>query len=142
MPIISREISFSAIHNRSIDMTKFNQLLAKNYTQNKVMAICSSLLYTNNDVPIWPIMSGCNISHTHEFFCLLIYIGFSILPSHRIHKCGVKESGCVTLGQRSEKNHSALDMAMVQIIPDTMTAGTKIADTCNEKMTSTRIVEN
>ena len=52
----------------------------------------------------------------------------SLLTNSQFTERGVKESGYVTLGRRTEKNRSALAMARTKIIPDAMAAGKKVID--------------
>lgn len=146
-PFINGENSVSVIQDKSIDVAKFNQFLDKYYTQNKVMAIHNSLLYTNTVVPSQLIASSCNICHTNIMYKLLLFSDlyqshyYSLPSNSQFIDRGVIESGYVILWRHSENNHFALAIARAKIIPDTMAAGIKLLKNAIEKI-STRKIEN
>ena len=124
MLFINGEISVSVIHDMSINITNFNQFLVKYCAQDKVCAIRNSLLYTNTLVPIWLIVSDYDIWDKNKTPDLLLFadlyrFNYSFLPtSSQLAERGVKESGYVTLGRRSEKNRFALAMYRENTISD------------------------
>ena len=134
LPFINEENRVSMIHDMSIDVTKFNQFLVKQCTQDKLDKIRNSPFYSDNAVPIQIIALGGDIWHgnacTHLVAFSNVYrYNYSALPTNsQFTERGVKESGYVTLGRRLEKNRSALAIARAKIIPDAMVAGKKVVD--------------
>ena len=99
----------------------------------------SHLFFQSNSIPISFMSQGHDIwlhdAHATLFaFKQLYEHSYAALSTNsQFTKRGVKESGDVTLGRRSEKVRSALAMARARLIPDAMAVGHCIIDTSGEK---------
>ena len=87
-----------------------------------------------NTVQIRLIADGCDIWSAYSLPCLVSFsqmyqTHYAALPANsQFTERGVKESGYVSLGRRSEKNRSVLATAHALVVPDAMSEGREKID--------------
>ena len=122
----------SEAHGSQINLQKLRLFLEQQCKPDAIETIKNSLFWRANSLPISLLANGhdiWNVSATNslsEFKKLYLY-NYAALPTNsQFTERGVKESGYVSLGRRSEKNRSALAIARARIIPDAMAVGKEL----------------
>ena len=122
----------SEAHGSQINLQKLRLFLEQQCTPDTIETIKNSQFWRANSIPIALLANGhdiWNVSATNslsEFKKLYLY-NYAALPTNsQFTERGVKESGYVSLGRRSEKNRSALAIARARIIPDAMAVGKEL----------------
>ena len=127
----TEEKFFSKAHNWNINIYKFAQFMIKHCKQETIVKVTSSPFVLANKVAIRLIADGGDIwapspSPPLVAFKELYLTHYSSLPTNsQFTERGVKESGYVSLGRRSEKNRSILATARAKLVPDSMVEGRK-----------------
>ena len=121
----------SEYHGCKIDTKNLRAFLQTQCTSEQVMQIRSSPFFSEHAVALRLLADGDNIwspcaPPALMSFCNLYRTRYAALPTNsQFTERGVKESGYVSLGRRSEKNRSILATARARLIPDAMAEGKK-----------------
>ena len=119
----------SKSHGCKINLKRFVLFLKKFVTNDKLKELQNSPFFVTNAVQIRLIADGCDIWSAGSQPCLLSFAHlyrthYSALPTNtQFTERGVKESGYVSLGRRSEKNRTVLATARALVVPDAMSEG-------------------
>ena len=122
---------YSNCHDCTIHMHKLTQFLHNHCKVCTLMKIRTSRFFTTNIVAIRLIADGRDIwdntstkTTPLSLFADCYRLNYAALPTNsQFTERGVKESGYVTLGRRSEKNRTVLSTARALLIPNAMSAG-------------------
>ena len=131
----------SEVHGYDIKFCEFQKFLKDKCDIN---AIRGNKFIQEHILPLQLIANGHNIWHSDAPTVLTkfrqLYVEqLSALPTNsQFTERGVKESGYVSLGRRSEKYRSTLAIARAKIIPDAMASGNAIVNQDNKEK---RLVE-